>query len=342
MSSLGWKGNPYFPISERYNQLFGEKVYKIPVTTVDDCPNRRGLKGMETCIFCDVWGSAARSEAVTMNLKDQIQKYRALIQKKFKAKKFLVYFQAYTNSFEKIETLRAQFEACLEFEDVVGFVVGTRPDCISPKLFDLWQEFHEKKYVSVEIGAQSFDDKQLEFMKRGHDAKSTITAIRRIQENTDVDLGLHLMFGWPGETEQDVIDAAHICNDLPISNVKLHNLHVLTDTPLANLYFDNKFTPIELNDYANLVVKFIENLKPDIAVHRLAALASRHDELIAPDWTKLKMQTFQTIIDEFKKQNSFQGKALINQLSAEQCTLIPKAFLHNMHDLKTTFERSNL
>ncbi len=311
MNKINWKGNPYFPISARYNELFGDKVYKIPVTTVDDCPNRRGLKGMQTCIFCDVWGSAARSEAVTMNLKDQIHKFKGIIQKKFKAKKFLVYFQAYTNSFEKIETLRAQFEACLEFEDVVGFVVGTRPDCISPKLFDLWQEFHEKKYVAVEIGAQSFDDKQLDFMKRGHDSSATINALKRIRENTTVDLGLHLMFGWPGETEKDVIKAAHICNDLPISNVKLHNLHVLTNTPLADLYFEHKFTPIELDKYAQFVVKFIENLNPDIAVHRLAALASRHDELIAPDWTKLKMYTFQTIIDEFKKTKSYQGKALL-------------------------------
>ncbi len=326
MNGIKWKGNPYFPISERYNQIFGEKVYKIPVTTVDDCPNRRGLKGMQTCIFCDVWGSAARAESITMNLKDQIIKYRAHIKNRFGAKKFLIYFQAYTNSFEKIETLRQQFETCLEFEDVLGFVVGTRPDCISPKLFKLWQEFHEKKYVSVEIGAQSFNDKHLEFMKRGHNSNSTISAIHRIHENTSVDLGLHLMFGWPGETASEVIEAAHICNDLPISNVKLHNLHVLSDTPLANLYMENKFTPIELQAYANLVVQFVENLKPDIAVHRLAALASRHDELIAPEWTKHKMRTFQVIVDEFKKTNSFQGKALFNTAYPPESHLIPESF----------------
>jgi uncharacterized protein len=312
MSPVNWKQNPYYPISQRYLETFGAKVYKIPVSTVDDCPNRRGLKGMETCIFCDVWGSAARSESIGMNLRSQIVKYKDQIQKKFKAEKFLVYFQAYTNSFEKIETLRAQFETCLEFEDVVGFVVGTRPDCISPKLLNLWQEFHEKKHVSVEIGAQSFFEPHLEFMKRGHTHKTTVTALKRIQENTDVDLGLHLMFGWPGETEQQVIETAHQCNDLPISNVKLHNLHVLSNTPLADLYFKNQFTPIELPEYSNLVVRFIENLKPEIAVHRLSALASRHDELIAPDWTKLKMHTFQTIIDEFKKQNTYQGKALVS------------------------------
>ena len=322
--STTWKGNPYFPISDKYNQLFGSKVYKIPVTTVDDCPNRRGLKGMETCIFCDVWGSAARSESVTMNLRQQIVKYKDHIKEKFNAEKFLVYFQAYTNSFEKIDILRSQFETCLEFDDIIGFVVGTRPDCISPKLFSLWQEFHEKKFVSVEIGAQSFFDPHLEFMKRGHDYKTTIAAIKRISDNTSVDLGIHLMFGWPGETKEEIIKSAKICNGLPISNVKLHNLHVLSDTPLATMFFDNKFTPIELDEYANNVVDFIENLKPSIAVHRLAALASRHEELIAPDWTKLKMQTFQYIIDRFKERNTYQGKALLDQLSTEDRIYIPQ------------------
>lgn len=326
MSEVNWKGNPYFPISERYNQIFGSKVYKIPVSTVDDCPNRRGLKGMQTCIFCDVWGSAARSEAISLNLRDQIIKYRNLIQNKFKAEKFLVYFQAYTNSFEKIETLRQQFETCLEFEDIVGFVVGTRPDCISPKLFSLWQEFHDKKYVSVEIGAQSFFDPHLSFMKRGHDSATTIKALKRIRENTNVDLGIHLMFGWPDETLEQVIEAAEICNELPISNVKLHNLHVLKDTPLANLYFENQFTPIELDEYSDFVVKFVEHLKPGIAIHRLSALASRHDELIAPDWTKLKMQTFQSIIDKFNFYKTYQGKAIYQSLTPEERLTIPAKF----------------
>ncbi len=176
MNLNAWKGNPYYPISVYYERLFGEKVYKIPVTTVDDCPNRRGLKGMETCIFCDVWGSAARSESLTMNLRAQIEKYKTQIGKKFNAKKFLVYFQAYTNSFDKISTLREQFELCLEYEDIVGFVVGTRPDCISPALFKLWQEFHEKRFMFIELGAQSFSNAQLEFMKRGHTAEQSFKA----------------------------------------------------------------------------------------------------------------------------------------------------------------------
>lgn len=307
MNRKQWKGNPYYPISAHYENLFGGKVYKIPVSTVDDCPNRRGLKGMQTCIFCDVWGSAARSESISMSLKQQIEKYKVLIGKKFNAQKFLVYFQAYTNSFEKIDILRSQFETCLEYKDIFGFVVGTRPDCISPALFRMWQEFHEKRFVSVELGAQSFSNIHLKFMKRGHTAEQTFKAIERIHNNTQVDLSLHLMFGWPGESIKDVIQAARICNQLPIQSVKLHNLHVLNQTPLADLYFDGKFDPIKREDYAEMVAAFLQALSPDIAVHRLAAYASRREELIAPLWTSNKKETHQFILDHLLKKNIFQG-----------------------------------
>jgi len=138
-----WNGLPYRSISQYYQTKFGEKVYKIPVAVVDNCPNRMGLKGMKTCSFCDVWGSAAKSEHMQDPLETQIEKYHALLIKKYNVKKFLVYFQAYTNTFTKISALRASFENSLKFPFVGGFVVGTRPDCISPAVLDLWQEMHD-------------------------------------------------------------------------------------------------------------------------------------------------------------------------------------------------------
>lgn len=308
MNLNSWKGNPYHPISAHYEKLFGEKVYKIPVTTVDDCPNRRGLKGMETCIFCDVWGSAAQSESINMSLKSQIDKYKVLIGKKFNAKKFLVYFQAYTNSFEKIDVLRKQFEQCLEYEDIIGFVVGTRPDCISPALFRLWQEFHEKRFVSIELGVQSFSNEHLEFMKRGHTAEQSYKAIQKIRDNTSVELGIHLMFGWPNETLDEVAEAANACNVLNVDSVKLHNLHVLDKTPLADLFFAEKFNPIDRETYAKMVMHFVERLNPNIPIHRLAAYASRQEELIAPEWTASKKQTHQFIVETFLNENTYQGR----------------------------------
>lgn len=173
----GWLGLPYRPISEFYQERFGGKVYKIPVTVVDDCPNRRGLKGMQTCVFCDVWGSAAKSESMTMGLRKQIEKYQQAIHAKYNPEKFLVYFQAYTNTFTKLDGLRINFETALSYPFVKGLVVGTRPDCLSKGVMDLWTEYHNKSFVAVELGVQTFDNKQLEFMRRGHTREQSLQAI---------------------------------------------------------------------------------------------------------------------------------------------------------------------
>ncbi len=305
-----WGQKPFNPISNFYKSRFREKVYKIPISIIDSCPNREGFKGMETCIFCDVWGSAARSESQNLPLDIQIKKYKQIIGKKFKVKKFLIYFQAYTNSFAKIKTIRKNFYQALEHEGVVGFVVGTRPDCISPALLRLWQEIHEKSFVSVELGAQTFKDDKLKWMKRGHNNEQTLRAIKRIHTETSIDLGLHFMFGLPNETQEEIQEAAQITANLKITNVKLHNLHVLKNTPLEKDYFNNKFKPCTLEEYSKKVSYFLSYLSPHIYVHRLAALASRWEELIAPDWTRHKMNTHQKILNYLKQHNIIQGCAL--------------------------------
>jgi uncharacterized protein len=313
----GWRGLPYHPISEHYKRVHGEKVYKLPVTVVDNCPNRMGLKGMKTCSFCDVWGSAARSESGEMTLKDQIEKYQIQLTKEYNSKKFMVYFQAYTNSFTKVSQLRENFDLALSYPFVVGFVLGTRPDCLSPAVLEMWQEYNQKSYVAIELGVQSFFEDDLEFMRRGHTAEDSLKAIKKISSSTSVDLGIHLIFGNPNETDERLIETARRCNDLPITNVKLHNLHVLKNTALAEWHSEGKFTPIDRNEYARRVLLFLEHLHPRIALHRLAAFASRWDELIAPAWTADKMGTHQALIDYIRAHKSYQGKELIFSTAEE-------------------------
>lgn len=317
----GWNGLPYYSISDRYKSVFGAKVYKIPVAVVDDCPNRLGLKGMKTCSFCDVWGSAARSEAFDLPLTEQIIKYRAHIKEKYKASRFLVYFQAYTNSFAKINDLDKNFKDALTCgDDIIGFVVGTRPDCLSLALFKLWQTYHEQKYVSVELGVQSFFEDDLVFFRRGHTAADSLAALKKINQLTTVDLGVHLIFGSPYETDERVKESALICNDLPITNVKLHNLHVLKNTALETTYKEGLFEPISLETYSRRVQIFLENLRPDIAIHRLSAYSSRYDELIAPAWTANKMGTHQAIIDHLRNEHSCQSRFYIPKTELEALT----------------------
>lgn len=303
----GWSGLPYHSIAEHFKRIFNEKVYKIPVSVVDDCPNRMGLKGMKTCSFCDVWGSAADSNSFSMPLPQQLETYQQKIQKKYKAQKFLVYFQAYTNTFTKVSQLKSHFDLALQYPNVVGFVLGTRPDCISESVLQLWQEYCQKSFVAIELGVQSFVDSHLEFMQRGHSAEDSIKAIHKIAAKTSVDLGIHLIFGSPFETNQQVIDAALRCNDLPITNVKLHNLHVLKNTALEKWFNEGTFTPISLDDYTQRVELFLSHLHPRIAVHRLAAYSSRWEELIAPRWTADKMGPHQHIVDHLRDRQVFQG-----------------------------------
>lgn len=191
-------------------------------------------------------------------------------------------------------------------------MVGTRPDCLSPGVLDLWNEFHQRAFVGVEIGVQSFFDDQLLFMKRGHTREQSLKAIEKIAAETAVDLGLHLMFGWPGETQEHMIETAKICNDLPITNIKLHNVHVLKNTGLESLYNQGLFTPIGREQYAQHVQTFLEHLSPRLYIHRLAAYSSRWDELIAPQWTSDKMGTHQFLVDWMNNRGSRQGLAFKN------------------------------
>lgn len=304
----------YFSIGDYYKKKFKEKVYKISVSIADSCPNRKGLKGMETCIFCDEWGSAAYADLQEQELSKQIKIISEKLRARYKAQKFLIYFQSYTSTFLAVQKLTKLYKSALENPAVVGLVVGTRPDCISPALIKLWNSIATKTYLSVELGVQSFDDKVLKFLKRGHTAQNSIDAIQKIHEQTGADIGLHFILGAPNETMDDIKNLAHISNRLPIQNIKLHQLHVLKNTELEQLYLKEKFKPIDLPTYTDRVILFLENLNPNIAVQRLSAVSSRWGELVAPDWSKYKMKVTQHILDEMGLRHSFQGKSFAQSI----------------------------
>ncbi len=264
---------------------------------------------MKTCNFCDVWGSAAYPDIQSQSLHDQIVKSRERVLSRVNAGAFLVYFQAYTTTFSKVAELREHMKIAASFEDVKGMVIGTRPDCISDALFDLINNMSQTHYIAVELGVQTFDEEQLLWMRRGHTAAQSVKVIHRIRANCPkVNLGIHLMFGSPGEDIAQIRETALKCNDLPIDNVKLHNLHVLTNTLLAEDFARGEFTPLTREDYSERVMVFLQHLRKDIAVHRLSALASRSVELVAPAWTGKKMETYQSIIDYMNERSAFQGQ----------------------------------
>ncbi len=308
VSSQNIEQKPFYPVSQFYKEKFGEKVFKIPVALSGSCPNMKDGSGLKTCIFCDEWGSFAYPENQEKSLREQIELHKKRVGDRYNTKKFFVYFQAYTTSYTRLQRLREAFAVALQFEDVVGIVIGTRPDCLSPALLETFNATAEKTFMAVELGVQSFDNRQLEWMRRGHTAEQSIKAIKRIRKQCPkVNLGIHLMFGWPGETHDDLRKAAETCNQLKIDNVKLHNLHILKNTDLAKVFDQGDFKPVELEEYSVMVGEFLAHLSPDIAVHRLVATASRWDELVGPLWTRNKMQNYQFVVEYLRSQNITQG-----------------------------------
>ena len=163
----------------------------------------------------------------------------------------------------------------------------------------------------MEFGVQSFNNEQLQWMERGHTGEKSIWAIKKMHEKCPkVNIGIHLMFGLPGETEEQIIESAKLCNTLPLHNVKLHNTHVLKNTELERQYKEGEYEPIELEPYSYLVMRFLQHLKPEIPVHRLTANSSRSDELIAPQWTGDKMYSYQYVIDYLNMNKAYQGQNL--------------------------------
>lgn len=304
-----WNGQPYFPISQYYQKRFGQKVYKISISTAESCPNIDANGKDNTCIFCDAHGSAGSLLIQSDSLRDKIVLSRERIAKRYKANLFVVYFQPYTSTYGRLSVLEDQIQRSLQEEKVAGVVLGTRPDCLPKKIFPMLKQYHEQSYISVELGVQTFENSQLEFLKRGHTAEQSIDAIKQLHERSGVDIGVHLMLGLPNESPESIVTMAETINSLPIGNVKLHNLHVLRGTPLEKLYNTGEFHPATLEEYADKVILFLKHLSPKIAVQRLAAVSSRWDELIAPEWTRRRMHPMQYILDRFNEEKVFQGIA---------------------------------
>ena len=301
-------GKRYRQLSQHYRERFGEKVFKVSVSVVDTCPNRANRNGAAVCIFCDKWGSAAYHLFRDQPLLKQIQINREAVRKRYRAEKFLIYFQAYTNTFGRFRELESLYQIALKEKDVVGIVVGTRPDCLPKRVLLKFAEIAQENYLSVELGVQTYDDAQLLFLSRGHDSASSLSAIRNLKKLPELNLCVHLMFGIPDETDTQIRETAEILSEHEVDGVKLHNLHVLRNTPLEKLYHESRFTPVELEEYSRKVTLFLENLSPKIAIHRLAAVASRWDELVAPEWVREKMRPTQFIDDYLAAKETWQGR----------------------------------
>ncbi|MDD3150842.1 MAG: TIGR01212 family radical SAM protein [Candidatus Gastranaerophilales bacterium] len=300
-------------MEKRYNQYsdylkntFNAKVYKVTLDAGFNCPNRDGTISYGGCIFCDDSGSFSRAHDSSLSIENQLITGIEQLKKRFKAKKFISYFQAYTNTYASAEKLKTVYNLALSHDDVVGLSIGTRPDCVDEEKIDLISSYTDDKLVWVEYGLQSIHDRTLNLINRGHTSKDFIEAVKMTQ-NKGIKICAHVIIGLPEENRNDMLQTAKVLADLGIDGVKIHLLCVLKGTKLEQMYYNEEYYPLEANEYVSIVCDFLEILPPTTTIHRLAGNGLKKI-LVAPKWLPKKFEVLNMIDNELEKRNSFQGK----------------------------------
>lgn len=298
---------------KRYNQysrylldIFGYKVYKVTIDAGFSCPNRDGLISKNGCIFCDTGGSFSQAHSSYLPVEKQMKESIKRLKNRFKAEKFISYFQAYTNTYAPVKLLKELYDRALSHPDVVGISIGTRPDCVDDKKLDLISSYQKDKMVWIEYGLQSVHDKTLEFINRGHDFKDFADAVNKTQKR-GIKICAHVIIGLPGETKEDILQTAKTLAGMNIDGVKIHLLCVLQNTELENIYNQGKIRIFSMEEYVETVCDFLEILPPDTTIHRIAGNGLKK-LLIAPQWLSEKFKVLNMIDKELERRDSFQGK----------------------------------
>ncbi len=298
----------YNSFSHELKRVFGCRVHRISVDAGFSCPNRDGSAGTGGCIFCGGKGSGAIGILHGVPAAEQIEAGKEVMTRKYKAKRFIAYFQAYSNTYAPPARLRALYEEALAVRDVVGLIVGTRPDCLPEETLDLLAGYAERTYFWLELGLQSPLDRTLELIGRGHDFASFVQAVKACKKR-GIRVCAHVILGLPGETREEMLATAGILNDLDMDGVKIHLLHVMKDTPLAELHRRGEVRLLDRDEYVGLICDFLERLKPDISIQRLTGDGNR-DHLIAPLWSLHKFEVLNAIDYELERRGTRQGSAL--------------------------------
>ncbi|MDD5329598.1 MAG: TIGR01212 family radical SAM protein [Sulfuricella sp.] len=292
-----------------YGQLLlrrhGERVHKIALNAGLTCPNRDGSKGIGGCTFCNN-DSFNPNGHRPPTVQEQMDSGRRAIQRCTRANKFIAYFQAYTNTYAKIERLRAMYEEALAAPDVIGLAIGTRPDCVPPEVLDLLAEYQERGYeVVLELGLQSAFDETLKRVNRGHGLAEYIATAAAARQR-GIPVCAHLIVGLPGETETHYHASLDAVLEHGVDGLKLHPLHVVKHTLLAQEWRRGEYQPLSQEDYTRIAADLIERTPEDIVFHRVTGTASR-DILLAPDWCSKKWAVLNGIEQELRRRDSRQG-----------------------------------
>jgi len=298
---------------QRYNSFgpymkkrFGTTVYKVNVDAGFTCPNRDGTLGFSGCIYCNNDSFRPSSCKPSLSIAEQVRNGISHTKKRFKAVKFLVYFQAYTNTYAPVRELERLYQEALSAPDVIGLAIGTRPDAVDKEKIEMLESLASKYFILIEYGIQSIYDKSLAFIQRGHDYRTFLQAIDMTKDR-GIHMGAHLIAGFPTEMREETIAMAEEMSHLPIEFLKMHQLQIVKDTPLAEMYKENPFHVFGYQEYLDFVSDFIERTSPHIVFQRLFATAP-DDILIAPAWGKNRHQILRDLEKNLEARGSEQGR----------------------------------
>ena len=269
----------YKTFHDHCKERFGCKVYKLSLNAGFTCPNRDGTLGVGGCIFCNGSGEFAEKGSVAL----QLQNAKARVSQKIKEGKYIAYFQAFTNTYAPVETLRQLYEAAMEPDDIVGISIGTRPDCLGEDVISLLEELNQKKPVYVELGLQTVHQSSVDYIRRGYDNSVYVDAVKRLTA-AGIHVVTHIIIGLPGETLEMAVETTRQSVAAGTHGVKFHLLHVLKGTDLEKDYLAGKFRCLTLEEYAQILKACLAVLPAEMVVHRITGDGAKKD-LIAPLWS---------------------------------------------------------
>lgn len=299
--------------NKRYNTLnnflrnkFGEKIAKVSLDGGFSCPNRDGTISALGCTFCSEKGSGDFSSDSKLSISSQFKKSKLRTKDKWQTRKYIAYFQAFTNTYDEPEKLKIKYNEALDEEGVVGISIATRPDCLDNNVLEVIKELKEKTYVIVELGLQTINDRISKEINRGYNLSVFEKGLKKLRD-INVDVVVHVIFGLPGETKEDMFKTIKYLSKKDIQGIKFHLLHVMKNTQLENQHKNKKIDFLAEKEYIYLVSESIAMLPANIVIHRLTGDSPR-DLLIGPMWSLNKWSVLNGIDSYLKDNDLYQGK----------------------------------
>ena len=296
----------YHTLDYFYKHKFNSKVFKVSLNAGLSCPNIDGKVGKGGCIYCSNSGSGEFAGNKNDDIITQFNEIKKMMLKKWPNAKYIGYFQAHTNTYAPVETLKKLYEPILQQENVVGLNIATRPDSISDECLKYLEELNKKTYLTIELGLQTIHKKTTKIINRCHTLECFENMVKKLREK-NINVVVHIINGLPYETKEDMIKTAKYLNTLDIQGIKIHMLSVIKNTKLEKLYQLKPFHILTEEEYIDIVINQLENLSPEIVINRITG-DPKLDDLIQPTWLVKKFCVLNNIDKEMVKRNTYQGK----------------------------------